>query len=177
MSKGRWMFVSLAAVIGGLWLAYHVSYYRLTGQFFATNIYERLEGPVAVESWSPDGLQLADGRTVQLPGFSALPEESQALDEATRRGVEIGADGHVTGLVKLWHCCGNDPVRNHVVRVDLAYLLMFTHEGQYVEAPPELKEWPPDTMAEIIEGRREFSEYGWGLIDYHFLQEYVEQAG
>lgn len=172
MSKGRWIFVSLAVVIEGLWLSPPASFYRLTGRFFPIHIVQELDEPAKVEGWSAAGLRLADGRTVQLPGFSALPEDSEALRRATEHGVEVGADGRVTGLVDVRHWCGNDPVREHIARVDLAYLLMYTHEGEYADPPAELGGYRSSPIAH----RRRFAESGWDPGEHHMFQQYVEQA-
>jgi len=110
-------------------------FYQLTGQFFPTRKVEALHSPIGITGWSESGLRLADGRTVQLPGFRKLPPASPALTEATKRGVEIAADGRVYGLVRVHHWCGNDPVREHIARVDVADMLMFVREGEWVTMP------------------------------------------
>src|SRR5215468_9734518 len=76
----------------------HINYYLMTRHFFPIKKIETLQHPVAVTSWSSNGLQLADGRIVQVPGLHSLPVESDALTEATKRGVEVGAEGRVQGL-------------------------------------------------------------------------------
>ena len=139
----------------------------LTGSVFPIDIIEKLDDPVDVEGWSAEGLQLANGRTVQLPGFSALPEECEALKVATERGVEISDDGRLIGLVDLWHWCGNDPVRNHIVRVDLAYLLMYVQEGEYAATPVE----PEFSLP--VEHRSNFTEYGWDTGTYYSYQQFA----
>jgi len=67
---------------------------------------------------------------VQLPGFHKLPKTSIALREATKRGIEIDSNGRVFGLCRVHHWCGNDPVREHIARVDLAHMLIFLREGE-----------------------------------------------
>ena len=37
----------------------------------------------------------------------------RVLALGTKHGVEVGADGRVFGLVRVWHWCGNDPVGYH----------------------------------------------------------------
>ena len=70
-------------------------------------------------------MNLADGRVLKLPGIDLLPVQSIALSEATKRGVEIANDGRVFGLVRVHHWCGNDPIREHIARIDVAELLEF----------------------------------------------------
>jgi hypothetical protein len=100
-----------------------------------TRIIETLNSPVKVTGWTPSGLSLADGRTLPLPGMKSLPAKSEALDAATRSGVEVGRDGRVYGLVRIGHFCGNDPVREHVTRVDLGFMLEYLHEGESLGLP------------------------------------------
>ena len=107
--------------------------YQLTG--FPIRKVDTLRSPIAVSGWTTQGLLLADGRTVQLPGFHTLPSESVALTEASKRGVEIATDGRVYGLVQVIHGCGNDPVREHIARVDVADLLMYLREGEWTTPP------------------------------------------
>src|SRR5580765_8080734 len=118
----------LAAVVftTGIVLAWpYIEYYQLTGSFTSIQKIDTLKSPIQVVGWSAQGLRLADSRLIQLPGFCELPVISDALTEATGRGVEVSPDGRVFGLVRIHHWCGNDPVRVHVVRVDLADLLTF----------------------------------------------------
>jgi hypothetical protein len=124
-------------------------------------IVEVLRSPVAVVGWSEEALLLADGRPVKLPEIRVLPVRSEGLSRATRRGVELGQDGRVYGLVRVHHWCGNDPVREHIARVDLSYFLAFLGEGQLVAGlDPELQA----TLAQSPGGR--FSAYGWDVGEY-----------
>ena len=115
---------------------------------------ETLHNPVAVSKWNSDGLHLADGRTVQFPGLRSLPIDSPALAEATKRGVEVHADGRVWGLVRVHHWCGNDPVREHIARVDLADMILFLRVGEPIDDVPEAK-----FLVRQPGGR--FSKWGW----------------
>ena len=121
---------------------------------------ETLDSPIAVRGWSAEGLQLADGRTLRVPGFESLPVTSPALSEATRSGVEIGNNGRVRGLVRVWHACGNDPVRNHVVRVDLSELLAFVSEG-IPDGELNFPSVPP------FGGWTRYSSSGWEVSEFH----------
>jgi len=124
-------------------------------------IVDELRSPVAVKGWSDKGLLLADGRAVSLPGIRVLPSSSAALTEATWRGVELGRGGRVYGLVRVHHWCGNDPVREHIARVDLSHVLAFVGEGEAVcELDPELRL----RMAEKCGGR--FTAWGWEIGEY-----------
>jgi hypothetical protein len=136
-----------------------IRYYMLTGCFFPVENIETLQNPVAVSKWSPDGLNLADGRTVRLPGLRSLPSNSAALTEATKRGVEVGADGRVWGLVRVHHWCGNDPVREHIVRVDLSDMMTFLRVGEPVGPVP---------AAELLntEPGGTFTEWGWRIEEF-----------
>ena len=114
--------VILMAAIGtlvlGVGLAWpRIDFYMLTGRFSPIEKIESLRNPVAVTKWSAEGLSLADGRTVHLLGLRSLPSQSAALAEVTKRGVELGTNGRVWGLVRVHHWCGNDPVREQTAVV------------------------------------------------------------
>jgi hypothetical protein len=76
-----------------------------------------------------------------------------------KRGVEIAPDGRVYGLVRVHHWCGNDPVREHIARVDLADAMMFLHIGQ-IDAPV------PEADSTAREGGGRFTERGWNISEY-----------
>jgi hypothetical protein len=116
-----------------------LDFHMLTGHWVPIHIEERLQSPLTVRGWSRDGLLLEDGRLVPLPGIEALPTDSEALKQGTARGIEITPDGRVMGLLKVHHWCGNDPVRLHIVRVDLSYLLMWLNEGRYKPLPNDIE--------------------------------------
>src|SRR5262245_13928214 len=129
------VFASLVTVVCLLAALPHLAFYLQHRHWSPIRKVEVLHSPTLVTGWSEDGLRLADGRILQLPGFRKLPRESAALTEATKRGVEIASDGRVYGLVRIWHWCGNDPVREHIARVDLADMLMFLRQGEWATAP------------------------------------------
>ena len=121
---------------------------------------EDLQHRLQVEGWTSEGIQLADGRVIPLPGIEALPSDSVALAQATRRGVELNSYGRVIGLVRVHHWCGNDPVRNHVARVDLAHLLMFFGEGRF-DLPEAVSDYPNHASAELA-----FTDVGWNVSEF-----------
>lgn len=135
-------------------------------------IVEELRAPVAVVGWTTAGLRLADGRVVLPAGLLALPATSEALAEATGRGVEVAPDGRVVGLVRVHRTCGNDPVRERIVRVDLARFLEFLGEGTTV-GPPDPE--PAKLRAEL--GRVDhFSPNGWRVGDYQLFRPWERLA-
>lgn len=107
----------------------------LWGTPFAISIVDPLHKPAKVTRWEPNGLYLSDGRVVMPTGMTLLPEGSDTLDIATREGVEVAPDGRVFGLIKLWHWCGNDPVRHHLGKIDIAQLLSYHQEGKSTLKP------------------------------------------
>ncbi|MCH8147599.1 MAG: hypothetical protein IH987_06325 [Planctomycetes bacterium] len=123
--------------------------------FRSIKIVEQLLSPIAVQDWAEDGLLLADGRQIQLPGFTKLPAVSPALSEATKRGIEI-TNGSVYGLMRIHHWCGNDPVREHIARVDLSQLLTFLDEGEHLNESVQAS-WP---------GSGRISQSGWNVSEY-----------
>jgi hypothetical protein len=105
---------------------------------------------------------LADGRKIALPGIAALPDSSDrsrfwALTEATRRGVEVSADGHVTGQIGLNLWCGRHAVRLHIVRVDLGDLLAYV----------------PARGDEKADFRRLYPPKGWDPAEYWHFKEWA----
>jgi hypothetical protein len=140
-----------------------MNYYLLTRRFVPIKKIEILHNAVAVSGWSSNGLHLADGRIVQLPGIHSLPSESGALTEATKRGVEIAADGRVLGLVRIHHWCGNDPVREHIARIDLSDLMLFLRVGDPVAPVPEAESL-------LSEPGGSFTEWGWRVGEFYQFQ-------
>jgi hypothetical protein len=131
----------------------------LTGRFTPIHKIESLHASVAIKGWTPDGLSLSDGRMVPLSAVHALPSISPALSEMTKRGVEIAQDGRVYGLVRVHHWCGNDPVREHIARVDISDAMIFLHVGQTVTPVPQ-----SDQTVREAGGR--FTEWGWNVSEY-----------
>ena len=88
-------------------------------------VIESLQDPRAVLAIDAEGLVLGRNERLTIPGspFSAIA--NAALWEATRRGVEVGADGRAVGLLPIWHWCGNDPIREHVARIPLTQLVQY----------------------------------------------------
>jgi hypothetical protein len=140
-----------------------------TPQFvFPIDQIESIENPIAVHGWDENGLMLADGRHVALPGIVRLPLESESLTRAVADGVEVDSDGRVVGLLKIHHWCGNDRVRNHVARIDLAHLLTFLGEVEFETKVKILKDMRQDEFS--------FSEFGWNVSDYHQFLRWSEAA-
>jgi hypothetical protein len=126
----------------------------LTGRWSPVKIKRTLHSPVAVLAMTSGGLRLDDGRVVQIPGVASVPLGSPALIEATASGVEVEPDGRLVGLVRVHHGCGNDPVRRHVARVDLARLVQFVHGD------------PQATTEELEERAQEFGALGWEVSGF-----------
>jgi len=155
---------SIAALVLGTVMAWpSIAFFLLTGSVFPIRRIDTLQNPVAVIGWTFNGLRLADGRTVQLPGLRSLPTASEALAEATKRGVEIRSNGRVLGLVRVHHGCGNDPVTEHMARVDLSDMMTFLRVGEPVGPLHDMQ-----YTAEEPGGR--FTEYGWNVSEFVMFQ-------
>lgn len=124
------------------------------------SVIETLDSPVAVAGWSTDALRLADGRTVTLPETTSLPASSPLLSEVTGRGVEVSSDGRIYGLLRIHHWCGNDRVKNHLARVDVALLLEYFGVAKSSATPSK---WTPGSSSP---GGR-FSLSGWDISEYY----------
>lgn len=139
------------------------------GLFFKAEIIEPLENPVGVEKWVSDGLILADGRLLPLPGVSQLPERSGILKELTRRGVEIGGDGRVYGLIKIHYWCGTTRMPYHLARMDIADVLIFLRIGESTLYAPDM----PTGKGES--GGMFYEELGWNvseMVEFRFWLSY-----
>lgn len=136
-----------------------IDFWMLTGNFSLIRKIETLQHPVAVTKWDAAGLCLADGRTVGVPGVSALPEDSPALHEALKRGVEVRQDGRIFALVRIHHWCGNDPVTEHVARIDLSDMMMFLRVGRPTTPVPEAE-------CLVNEPGGSFSDFGWNISEF-----------
>ncbi len=139
-------------------------FFSVTGRLWPLRVVEELDSPVAVTAWGKEGLYLRDGRLVRLPGIAKLPETSEALSRATGRGVQVTPEGRVLGQVRVCHTCGNDPVREHWARVDLAHVLMYLHEGRYESLPDHLSR-----LGRSFDGVR-FLDSGWNDRDFRYFR-------
>lgn len=159
------LLIALAMIGGLLAVAWpRIQYYQMTGSFAPISKIETLHSPVAVDSWSEDGLKLADGRIVALPGIQRLPLTSTALREVTKRGVEFGTNGRIYGLVRVHHWCGNDPVREHIARVDISKMLLMLQVGQAISPVNE-------AITSSCRPGGQFSEFGWNASEFGMLQQ------
>lgn len=143
----------------GAWM----NYYLLTKRFVPIKKIETLHNAIAVTGWSSNGLNLAGGRIVQLPGIHSLPSESEALAEATKRGVEVGVDGRIWGLVRIHHWCGNDPAREHIARIDLSDMMIFLRVGEPIALVPQ-------SESLLTQPGGAFTEFGWRVGEFYQFQ-------
>ena len=141
----------LAAVaVLGVLLAFHRA---------RTRRVETLRSSIIVAGWSSSGLRLSGHDVLPLPDFESLPYVSPALAEVTKRGIEIGEDGRVHGLLRVHHWCGNDPIREHIARVDIALLLIYLGEGKSLVTLPPAPWVTPNTSTA-------FSPAGWRIEEF-----------
>lgn len=164
----HWKRVALAGTIVFLLVNWDSVLALVTFHYWPQSHIERLQGAVEVDGWAASGLRLKDGRTVQLPGFRELPKESFALARATSQGVEITPEGRVIGLVRVWHWCGNDALRNDVRRVDIAHLLEFMREGKFDRVIA--KDEP-----EPFSAGGGFGDYGWNISEKILFDHFVKR--
>ncbi len=78
----------------------------------------------------------------------------------TKRGVEIGSNGEVYGLVRVHHWCGNDPVREHIARVDISDVMTFLRIGEIVAPGPKVE-------SSVRELGGAFSKWGWRFEEFY----------
>ncbi len=164
MSRRARVWTAIAAAAGLIGLVTqvipYVLKYRLLGPY-RTRVIDELDSPIAVTGWSERGLELVDGRVIQLPGMLALPRTSAALTDGTSRGIEIDERGRVYGLVRVHHWCGSDPVDEHIARVELAHLLTYFGEGEPKDQGPQRFHFPDNGS------NGSFTRWGWNVSGYH----------
>jgi hypothetical protein len=86
---------------------------------------DRLENPASISTWTTTGFLLLDGRSVRLPGVSAITGSPRALATLVKSGVEIGQDGRVTVLVRIYSGCGTcNSFKERRWKYDLSALLL-----------------------------------------------------
>jgi len=168
MKVFKWISISLAAVVAGLLALQMVMYYFLTGSPWPLRHIESLTNPTDVTGWSAAGLRLADGRVVSLPGFKQIPAEIKALSAATAHGVEIDPNGRSYGVLKIWHWCGNDPLRTDYRRGDLNQLLAFERAGEPLDStmPFDTREKTPGLG---------FTDHGWSVSSFAKYRHYYRR--
>lgn len=98
----------------------------MTGAPFPLIQKETLQHPQHGATWRAGGLQLGNGDFILIPGIPSTP--SPLLVAAVSHGVEVNQAREVTGLVNVWHWCGNDPVRYDLVRVNIRDLVRFLNQ-------------------------------------------------
>jgi len=179
MSQRRSILVGVTLVAGTIWLGWAAAPYFGFGlalppldlDAYMQRPVERIDElshPVAVTHWVPEGLVSTGGDVIRLPGVRLIPSSSPALAELVKRGVEIDVEGRVFGLIHVWHWCGNDPVREHLARVDIARVLIYLGEGGH-DAPAVN---PPTWDSTVCR----FCEDGWNLSDFQAFERWSNQV-
>lgn len=159
----NWALAVFLIAIAGVCALPALRHYELTGRFFPIRHIESLTNPIAIASWNQHELIAADNRRIKLPNVVELPSRSVALDGMIGRGVEVDATGRVIGLVHVIHGCGNDPVREHIARVDIADVLRYLGEGVHLNPLGEVdRKRPYQGLA--------FSSAGWEISEFSDYQ-------
>ena len=131
---------------------------------------ESLRRPMEVKGWDSWGLVLKGGSGyVPLDLERPLRIDSAFLREATRRGVELGADGRVYGLVRIYHWCGNDPMGLEIVRLDVADVLRFFDSGGFL-----CRDHPAVDRCQNYQGM--MSGRGWLVGEYRLYREWTRES-
>lgn len=111
------------------------------------DVIETLSSPIPVLGWTQDGFISREGEIVPLPGIESLPLRFPILHEIVRHGIEIDPVEHrIFGLLTIdHHECGNDPIRQHLARVDVGGILEFLqgYDNSYRDCA-SMEEWKED---------------------------------
>lgn len=148
---------------------FFVCHFILAGVIFPRSIQEELNNPKQVTKITPKGFLIADGSLIKVKYILELPKESEVLNKAIEHGIEIDDKGHIFGLIKVWHWCGNDPVRYHIARVDLSSLILVAGGKPNTELPKKLLYWNFSTDTEI-----QYSEHGLKINDLYLIRQISE---
>jgi hypothetical protein len=130
-------------------------------------IIEKLQNPATIQSWTPKGLRLEDGRTIPLPDLARQPLPCEIPSQLKIVEVEI-KDDRVYANVRVHHWCGNDPVRRHIARVDLALFLI---AGSYATPSNDGRNWwlPLNPYSEFT-----ISKFGLRVGDYYSFRSWCQ---
>lgn len=162
--------VSLLAVLGVGLLSLLVPYSQVSREYWPEGHSDALDTPVTVVGFDATGLTLAGGRRLIVPGYKSLTGAGSLIEATTEKGVEITPDGKIFGLLKIWHWCGNDPVRYHYARVNLADLLRYFDKGEPIE-----KKTSPARLVPFREF--EYTESGWSISEWMHFRGWSVEGG
>lgn len=109
--------VALVVGVSGL-------HFMLTGWPFPLFIVKRLHNPIQVKQITAAGFVTSDSKLIKVQYVNELPVDSEIIRAAVAKGIEVTDKGQTFGLLKIWHWCGNDPVRYHIARVNLSALIL-----------------------------------------------------
>jgi len=117
---------SLSACVALFWLWNFRTFGR---PWLRRSIHENLCRPMRVAGVDGSCLRLASGETIAFRRPVADERVLALLELAVREGVERTEDGRTVGLMPVQSTCGNDPIGERVLRVDLDEVARFFAEG------------------------------------------------
>ena len=161
------IFLVLVPILAISLIAYTVFLDSLTHINKNKEIKEELNSPAEVLEVTSTGFKLSDGRLI-LPKFiEKIPKDSQAVRDAIKYGIEIDEHGQCFGLIKVHHWCGNDPVSQHLARINLSFLII--SEGGIASKDLHSHLFSPNQKIEKIS----YSEYGMAIEDFIQFRYYL----
>jgi hypothetical protein len=160
---GRTLVIILLTLIAYVVVMWCLQLFMPGGRHFFRRVgrVEVLNAPAGVRQITPGGLVLENGSLVKIPYVEHVPTNLAVLVAAVSSGVEIDKDGHVIGLIKVWHWCGNDPIRSHIGRIDLTGLLLFAGATPTQSVP---------TNAFPVAEKINLTEWGLDISQYMRMQ-------
>jgi hypothetical protein len=158
--------IRIIFIVIGIWLV--LVSFLITRQHI-----DELDNPKTVSQIYPHGILLQDGTLVELPYITEMPVKSPVFQAALKHGIEINQDGNVYGILKLWHYCGNDPIRLDLRKVNLSDLAAFLHpKGATEKYSVEL--YIQDDNA--LKYFNHYSSHGWNYGTYLWFKRIIDNA-
>mgnify|MGYP000512293578 CR=1 FL=1 len=141
------------------------------------SIVDELDSPVAVKKIVGKYLILESGQQVTFEGIKKIPDQSSVFQKAIVNGVYVSDEGYAYGLLKIWHWCGNDSVREHIAKVDLGVLAGLLDHKQVEEDIPYSENKFSFIHPKMKEFINDYDDHGWSVskfIQYENFKQFMD---
>ena len=175
MKTKRVIFVVMRAILLFVIMPCLAIHFLLTGFPIPLIRIGSLKNPIQIQNVESTWFIGKQGEKIILPYVSELPITNIVFREALSRGVEVDQHGNVYGLLKIWHWCGNDPVRYHIQRINLS-VLVATLEPDLLNISIEfitdikMAEHALNAVRSHHQGVNSYSKHGWNINNLYRLE-------